>query len=281
MTFMRFFKRLPYILRILAIATIVSLMVIICGVSLMRFSASNSPQRATTFPTSTPANVVSHTPLSTSPVNQPTSGSPMISQGGLPNNPSGELKQANPVLVQQQPIANQQAYGHFYYKQADERQLMIVSSYATGKDKRFELMNFEAGKALMEMIYAAREKGVWIIPVSGFRNIKQQQELFQNQIKRLGSAREAAKVSAPAGYSEHHTGFAVDLSDGKFPKQDIKLQFEKTDAYRWLTSHAKEFGFEMSFKQNNSQGVNFEPWHWRYVGTPDAATIFAQAKNQP
>jgi D-alanyl-D-alanine carboxypeptidase len=59
-----------------------------------------------------------------------------------------------------------------------------------------------------------------------------------------------------------------------------QLQFETTDAYRWLTCHAKEFGFEISFKQNNSQGVSFEPWRWRYVGTPDAAAIFTQARNQ-
>ena len=277
---MTIFKRLPYVVRFLAIATIASLSVIICGVLLMRFSVPNSPLRATTSPTSTPASVVSNIPLSSSPADEPTSGSSIISPVGLPNNPPAEIKQANPVSVRQQPLATQQAYRHFPYAQADQNQLMIVSSYATGKDKRFEFMNFEAGKALMQMIYAAREEGIWIIPVSGFRTIEQQQQLFQNQIKRLGSAQEAAKVSAPAGYSEHHTGFAVDLTDGRFPKQDIKLQFETTDAYRWLTRHAKEFGFEISFKQNNSQGVSFEPWHWRYVGTPDAAAIFTQARNQ-
>jgi D-alanyl-D-alanine carboxypeptidase len=275
---MRFFKRLPYVVRIIVIATIVSLIVIICGALLMRFSAPNPPVRATT--SSTPASVVSNISVSSSPANEPTSVSSTVSPADLPNNPPAEIKQANPVFVQQQPIATHLAYGHFPYAQADQNRLMIVSSYATGKYKRFEFMNPEAGKALMQMIYAAREEGVWIIPVSGFRTIEQQQKLFQNQIKRLGSEKEAAKVSAPAGYSEHHTGFAVDLADGKFPKQDITLEFERTDAYRWLTRRAKEFGFEMSFKRNYSQGVSFEPWHWRYVGTPDAVAIFASARNQ-
>lgn len=277
---MRFVKRLPYVVRILAIATTVSLIVIICGVLLMRFSVPNSPLKATASPTSTPTSIVSHTPLLSSPAPDLTSGSSIISPVDLPNNPPVEIKQVNPVSVRQQPIAIQQKYRHFSYAQAEQNELMIVSSYATGKDKRFEFMNLEAGKALMQMIYAAREEGIWIIPVSGFRTFEQQQQLFQNQIKRLGSPEEAAKVSAPAGYSEHHTGFAIDLTDGRFPKQDIKFQFETTDAYRWLTRRAKEFGFEISFKQNNSQGVSFEPWHWRYVGAPDAAAIFIQARNQ-
>ncbi|MBD2208613.1 M15 family metallopeptidase [Nostoc linckia FACHB-104] len=158
--------------------------------------------------------------------------------------------------------------------------MTLVGSYASGTDQRFESLNIEAVQAFMKMTYAAREVGVWIIPVSGFRTIEQQQKLFLQQIKRRGSEKEAAKISAPPGYSEHHTGFALDLTDGKFPKQDITLAFENTDAYRWLTSHAKEFGFELSFPRNNSQGVSFEPWHWRYVGSANATAVFANARSQ-
>ncbi|MUG97210.1 D-alanyl-D-alanine carboxypeptidase family protein [Scytonema sp. UIC 10036] len=157
---------------------------------------------------------------------------------------------------------------------------MIVSSYATGDKQRFESLNVEAGQALMRMMYAAREEGVWIVPVSGFRTVEQQQKLFQDQVKRRGSVEAAAKISAPAGFSEHHTGFAVDLADGKSPNQDVTLEFERTNAYRWLTRHAREFGFELSFKRNNSQGVSFEPWHWRYVGSPNALATFAHARKQ-
>ncbi|MBD2205814.1 M15 family metallopeptidase [Calothrix sp. FACHB-1219] len=157
---------------------------------------------------------------------------------------------------------------------------MLIGSYATGADQRFESLNTEAVQAFMKMTYAAREVGVWIIPVSGFRTIEQQEKLFQNQIKRRGSEQAAAKISAPPGHSEHHTGFALDLTDGKSPKKDITLAFENTDAYRWLTKHAQEFGFELSFPPNNKQGVSFEPWHWRYVGSANAAAVFANARNQ-
>ena len=180
--------------------------------------------------------------------------------------------------IQQTPVSSSTFYGHFPYTQANPNQVITIASYATGQYQRFEFMAPEAAQAIMKMIYAAREQGVWIVPVSGFRTIEQQQKLFQEQIKRRRSAQEAAKVSAPPGYSEHHTGYAVDLADGNFPKQDITLKFESTDAYRWLNVHGKEFGFELSFYKNNPQGVSYEPWHWRYVGSKEAASIFAQAR---
>ena len=139
-------------------------------------------------------------------------------------------------------------------------------------------MHTEAALALMKMIYAARDEGVWIVPVSGFRTIAHQETLFQAQIQRRGSPEEAAKLSAPAGYSEHHTGYAIDLADGNFPKQDITYEFANTNAFRWLIKYAKEYGFELSFPENNRQGVSFEPWHWRFIGSPRAGKIFAGVK---
>ncbi|BAY92248.1 MULTISPECIES: M15 family metallopeptidase [unclassified Tolypothrix] len=269
---MRFFSKLPYLARILIIATIVAFSIVICGTLMMRFSASNPAVQATTAPP-TPSVVT------TQPTSQPTSDLPAIPTAALPTN-STPLKVARTSSVNQKVNSNQLAYGHFPYTQANSNQMTLVGSYASGADQRFESLNIEAVQAFMKMTYAAREVGVWIIPVSGFRTIEQQQKLFLQQIKRRGSEKEAAKISAPPGYSEHHTGFALDLTDGKFPKQDITLAFENTDAYRWLTSHAKEFGFELSFPRNNSQGVSFEPWHWRYVGSAPATAVFANARNQ-
>jgi zinc D-Ala-D-Ala carboxypeptidase len=262
---MRFFKTLPHIARILIIATTVSFGIILSAALAIKFSAPNPTTVGAT--SSSPPKVVSVVPTSSS-----TEASSVI----VSSQPVRIA--ANPASVQQQPIENQIAYGHFPYAQANPSELMIVSSYATGDNQRFESLNTEAGQALMQMMYAAREEGVWIVSVSGFRTIEQQQKLFQDQVKRRGSVEAAAKISAPAGFSEHHTGFAVDLADGKFPKQDITLEFETTNAYRWLTRHAREFGFELSFKRNNSQGVSFEPWHWRYVGSPNAVAAFANAR---
>ncbi len=176
--------------------------------------------------------------------------------------------------------SDQPLYGHFPYPEADANSLMTIASYAKGEYQRFERMAPEAAIELMKMFYAARYEGVWIVPVSAFRNVATQEILFRNQIQRRGSPEAAAKLSAPPGYSEHQTGYAIDLTDGHFPKQDITYDFDKTDAFRWLNLHAKEFGFEMSFPENNSQGVSYEPWHWRFIISPTAEKVFARARKK-
>ena len=194
-------------------------------------------------------------------------------------NPSRPIQPKPPQFQAQQDSATPRtSYGHLPYAQANPKHMLLIASYATGKEQRFESLHPEAGKALMKMIFAARETGVWLVPVSGFRTISQQDRLFKDQSQRLGSPEAAAKLSAPPGYSEHHTGFAVDLADGKMlVTEDIKLDFEKTQAFDWLVHHAREFGFELSFPQSNSQGISYEPWHWRFVGSPKASMTFAMA----
>lgn len=170
-------------------------------------------------------------------------------------------------------------FGHFPYPEGKADKMLVIGSYAQHEHQRFERLAPEAAFALMKLIYAARDDNVWIIPVSGFRHIAAQDKLFKAQIERRGSVEAAAKLSAPPGYSEHATGYAVDITDGRFPKQDVTYDFAKTDAYKWLSIHAKEFGFELSFLENNSQGVSYEPWHWRFVGSPEAAMIFKRARS--
>jgi len=183
------------------------------------------------------------------------------------------------ISTSNQPEQPQDYLGHLPYEEAQQNRLMTIASYAQEQYQRFELLDIEAGPALMKLIYAARDEGVWIVPVSGFRTIEHQRLLFEAQVQRTGSVEAAAKVSAPPGYTEHHSGYAIDLTDGRFPKQDLTDEFANTDAYRWLTEHAQEFGFELSFPPNNPQGVIFEPWHWRFVGSQRAAAIFVQANS--
>lgn len=174
--------------------------------------------------------------------------------------------------------SNESAYGHLPYGQANQDTLVAIASYGTEQYQRFEFLAPQAARALMDLIYSARHDGVWIVPASAFRSFERQEKLFQDQIERKGSIEEAAKVSAPPGYSEHHTGLAVDLVDGHFPKKDISLEFANTDAFKWLTSRAIEFGFEMSFPPGNPQNISYEPWHWRYIGTPEASATFGIAE---
>jgi len=68
------------------------------------------------------------------------------------------------------------------------------------------------------------------------------------------------KVNTPPGYSEHHTGRAVDLATPGCPP--LTEEFETTAAFAWLVRHAHRFGFTMRYPRGNRFGIAYEPWHW-------------------
>lgn len=169
--------------------------------------------------------------------------------------------------------------GHFAYSEVGTAELIEVGPYR--QTKRMVQLRQPSAEALALMIQAARQAGIELVPISGFRSAAYQETLFTKAIEKRGSEIEAARWVAPAGYSEHHTGLAVDLGEGPEPEADVEPAFGDTAAYRWLAQHAASFGFEMSFPAHNSQGVGCEPWHWRFVGTPEAAEAFAAARKSP
>ena len=71
-------------------------------------------------------------------------------------------------------------------------------------------------------------------------------------------------MSAAPGYSEHHTGRAIDITTPG--TQPLEPAFETTPAFEWLTGSAHEFGFRMSYPRNNRHGIAYEPWHWAWTG---------------
>ena len=166
--------------------------------------------------------------------------------------------------------------GHFAYPEVAEADLVEVGPYR--QTRRMVQLRLPTAEALTRMSQAARQAGLELVPISGFRSVAYQEKLFAKAIEKRGSEIEAARWVAPPGYSEHHTGLAVDLGAGPEPEADVEPAFGDTSAYLWLTQHAVSFGFEMSFPANNPQGVGCEPWHWRFVGTPEAAGIFALAR---
>jgi zinc D-Ala-D-Ala carboxypeptidase len=93
-------------------------------------------------------------------------------------------------------------------------------------------------------------------------------------------ATERADVSAPPGYSEHHTGYAVDIGDGSLPATDLEVSFETTPAFKWLQKKAAHYNFELSFPKNNPQGVSYEPWHWRFVGDRNSLETFYKDRRE-
>ena len=171
-----------------------------------------------------------------------------------------------------------QRFGHLPYAESPPSELMVVSSYTAANEQRFEQMEEAAGLALLEMIDAARRDGIWLVPISGFRDYARQDFLFESKTEQLGSPESAAFTVAPPGYSEHHTGMAVDLADGLARALDLSVAFGDTEAYRWLSRHANQFGYELSFPPENPQGISYEPWHWRYIGTDAAIATFSKGR---
>ncbi|HIK38286.1 MAG: D-alanyl-D-alanine carboxypeptidase family protein [Geminocystis sp.] len=163
--------------------------------------------------------------------------------------------------------------GHLPYEEAPAEELKPIT-----RDGKIRLRKKAADKFLKMQGDAARE-GVKLVALSGFRSKKEQEYLFfRVKEQRKQDTVTRAQVSAPPGYSEHHTGYAVDIGDGNAPGTNLSESFEKTEAFRWLRANAARYGFELSFPRHNPQGVSYEPWHWRYVGDSHSLETFYRAR---
>jgi D-alanyl-D-alanine carboxypeptidase len=163
-------------------------------------------------------------------------------------------------------------YGHLPYQEAPKESL-VAFCYGSS-----DLLRSEVAQAVAAMIEAAKAEDVTLRPVSCFRSLKSQDWLFYGIAKQRGQTpEERARVSAPPGHSEHHTGYAIDFGD-KDQSVDLKPAFGASPAGRWLLAKGPAYGFELSFPEGNTQGVSYEPWHWRYVGTPEALDTFRWAR---
>lgn len=139
----------------------------------------------------------------------------------------------------------------------------LVTVPTPGMDRDY-MLTPEACSAWLAMQHVARSQGVPLALVSAFRSFERQREIIQ--AKRLqGHSIDTILVSvAPPGYSEHHTGRAIDI--GSSEADALEEVFEHSLSFAWLMDHAKTFEFTLSFPRNNPQGYVFEPWHWCYRG---------------
>ncbi len=179
-----------------------------------------------------------------------------------------------PVAIAPSNTSNDTVLGHFPYREAPESELVTISANRGIRMRKAAAQKFE------EMVAAARSAGVNLVPISGFRSVKDQEQLFFGvSAQRNQTPAERAALSAPPGHSEHHTGYAVDVGDGAVPATNLQANFDNTKAYQWLQANAARFSFEMSFPKDNVQGVSYEPWHWRFVGDRDSLETFYKARN--
>lgn len=169
-------------------------------------------------------------------------------------------------------LTDSQVLGHKPYEMAPQSELESIGGGIQ--------MRKAAAARFLEMQAAAQADGVNLVPISGFRSEADQTQLFfEVSAERGQSASKRSDVSAPPGYSEHHTGYAVDIGDGD-TGANLSESFDQTEAFQWLSQNAVRFNFEMSFQKNNPDKISYEPWHWRFVGDRKSLETFYKGKKK-
>lgn len=155
-------------------------------------------------------------------------------------------------------------------------------------DFSVELENLDASRKfdkraiepLKQMICDMRDQGIKNIwAQSTYRSIEYQKGLYEKSINKYlkqGKSQEEAQkltdeyINRP-GTSEHHLGLAVDFNN-------VDEGFENTKAYEWLLENASNYGFILRYPKEKEDitGIEYEPWHWRYVGPEHAKKMKEQ-----
>ena len=125
-----------------------------------------------------------------------------------------------------------------------------------------------AASAWGRLKQAAHDEGISIFIVSSFRSIDRQVTIIRRKLAAGQKIEDILQVSAPPGFSEHHTGRAVDI--GTVGSPPLSVQFDQTPAFVWLSQHAENFGFKLSYPVGNAEGYQYEPWHWCYIAQQNA-----------
>ena len=181
--------------------------------------------------------------------------------GSLPN-----------LNLQAQRNHDHRILGHLPYAEISKAKLVLI-------EPNIEV-HMDMRDSLLKMREEAKKDGIYLVFLSGYRSINLQNDIFYSlKSIRNQEAAERARVSAPPGYSEHSTGFAIDIGDATQRETDFETDFENTDAFRWLIKNAAKFHFKLSFNKDNKY-IDYEPWHWRYEGSIEALKVFESSNRK-
>jgi len=117
-----------------------------------------------------------------------------------------------------------------------------------------------AARDWQRMHGAAQRDGIVLEAISGYRSHDYQLGIFERKLARGQDVATILTVNAAPGYSEHHSGRALDIAAPGEPPADES--FEATPAFAWLRDNAAAFNFSMSYPRDNPHGIVYEPWHW-------------------
>jgi zinc D-Ala-D-Ala carboxypeptidase len=119
-----------------------------------------------------------------------------------------------------------------------------------------------AAVAWGKMRAAAHAAGIDLLVISAFRSVERQCVLFERKLAAGQRWEEIVRVTMAPGYSEHHSGRALDLGTPGCPP--LEEAFADTPAFEWLNTFGNLFGFHLTYPRDNQYGVVHEPWHWAF-----------------
>lgn len=178
------------------------------------------------------------------------------------------------------------------FDKSDWKLLLVNKQHTIPQDYEFTLGTIKGSmrcderiiEPLTQMFAAAKEDGVNLIVCSPYRDLARQEYLFDRKVKNYQSQgmsymdayeKAAITVTLP-GASEHQIGLAVDIISDTYSA--LEVGFADTEAGKWLAEHSWEYGFILRYPQGKEEitGIQFEPWHFRYVGRDAAEVIMGQ-----
>ncbi len=139
------------------------------------------------------------------------------------------------------------------------------------KIRKFDSRAIDELKQMMNQMKKDGITNVWV--QSAYRSVDKQENVFERRVKEYmgqGKTREEAEklvlqtINKP-GTSEHNLGLAVDFNY-------VDYDFDETAGFKWLKENAESYGFVLRYAKEKETitKVDYEPWHWRYVGKEHA-----------
>lgn len=149
----------------------------------------------------------------------------------------------------------------------------ISPEYTFNPAKSYKIHD-EVWPYLEDLMNDAKAAGMSLEIISAFRSFSEQAILKGAYTVTYGAGT-ANQFSADQGYSEHQLGTTVDFTNPTVG--DTFSGFAKSKEYQWLKENAYKYGFVLSYPENNLY-YEFEPWHWRFVGTKLAEDLQEDGK---
>lgn len=183
--------------------------------------------------------------------------------------------------------------GEIIFDKNDWRLVLTNKQHSIPEDYTFTLGTIHGSQMcderivddLKAMLQAAKDEGMNLLVQSPYRTPERQELVFGRKVakymERGMSYMEAYQLSSRVvnipGSSEHEIGLALDITCDHYKDKGLTEGFGDTREGKWLAQNSCKYGFILRYPKGKEDvtGIDYEPWHFRYVGV-DAATVITE-----